>query len=1413
MISMKKIIKWVGLIIFAGFFFTILSIAGGVHLINSSYGQNLLLERINTLIPGNLALSHLNFTPLNGSLELTNATLRDPDGMEVVGFDKFFFKIDWQSLLKKEIRISEILLQQPWGRLYVNSDGRLNLLESVVSGSEKKEPDEEKKSSSKALPFNIILDSLNLEDGNISFDYPSQNLYLDARGIHFRADGDLSSRLAHLNFELKDLDLRTQGMEIPSSRLNFTAKLQGVHIDLSDFSAHIGESDLNLSGHLADMIKLAGLDFQIRSTLSIEEIAKIFKLKGNWIGKVNLAANLTGDLQNPNMDLKIGLENGTIFNRILDRVDLAAELSDRNLTIEKALVASAKGKIELTAQADLKSAFAHGFLKPPVDLDRISYDIDVAQTAPDVGPWVPEVPGLRGALESRLTLSGKGTSFSGLTAKLNLSVKGNQLVATGIRNPMQGHFNLEATIDNRIFELQKLDGNIDGIKLDGAGNYNPEKKAVTAQLILDAEDLSQPLTLVGLASARGKVNLFLDLTGTLKQPKLNLILKSENLGYDKISIGTIDLAADLRPDGILQISSFKLDNRGSSVNGQVQLRFQEDWKGVDPTYDQKVSLTLKGIEVRNFYDQEIVQGSLNGKILLAGLLDNLKGTAELSARGVAAKAIRVGNLNTKIHLDGRTLKLEKLHLQNKSSELKGSGQILLLDDTFGKITADPQFKVSLSSAQILLEDFLDGIKGRLILDTRFDGTLKHPRGFVAINGQNIDTGVQKIFAVDLSAEVNDDRVDLNPLKITLSEDEDIIFTGWAQKDLSFGCELKSDGVDLSSVDAIKKLEGFQGGVKAYISGYGNLKDPSVDGSLLLQEIKINGQKFDDFRLHLSLHDHLVRAYGNLAFDLDGSYHLLKKEFAAQLNFYQTQLNPYFRIAGQPDLNGKIDGKVTVNGNIERPTDATVDLDLKDVILYLKKKKLLYAEKIRARMVKQHMRLEDTHISLLSQGDLTIKGDARLNGPIDVSLDARLPIADTADFSEMLVDSKGEVQLSAQVSGSLPRPQIKGELNIADIAFAIPANAQKIEKLNGTIMIDPEQIQIKKLDGKLDTGRFGLSGNIKHEFFTPQKMILNFYTDSLPVEIPDTLSLLLNSRIEIRGEGEDAAAKGKIVLVSGTYYKDVKIDLSLLENIGKRSRSVSPPAEPIKLPFLKKIDLKVAVSYREPFLVQNNLADMEIRPDLSLGGTLNLPVLSGRANVSDGTLTFKKKVFTINKGVIDFINPYKTEMSIDIESSTVIRDWTINLAVKGTPNNLEFRLSSIPADLSDADILSLLIFSKTSEEFSNGETKGKKSTNELLAGLIADTFSDELKGATGMDILELETGAENGANVPSDRVKVTVGKHLSDRMTFKVSMESENGETVSRYMPEYKILDNILVSGFQDTQGVYGGELVFRIEFR
>ena len=66
---------------------------------------------------------------------------------------------------------------------------------------------------------------------------------------------------------------------------------------------------------------------------------------------------------------------------------------------------------------------------------------------------------------------------------------------------------------------------------------------------------------------------------------------------------------------------------------------------------------------------------------------------------------------------------------------------------------------------------------------------------------------------------------------------------------------------------------------------------------------------------------------------------------------------------------------------------------------------------------------------------------------------------------------------------------------------------------------------------------------------------------------------------------------------------------------------------------------------------------------------------------------------------------------------------------------------------------------------------------------------------------------------SDTVKVTVGKDLTERLSVKYTIGSGGEGYDQRAATEYKLLEHILLGGFQDIKGSYGGEIIFRFVFR
>jgi translocation and assembly module TamB len=664
-------------------------------------------------------------------------------------------------------------------------------------------------------------------------------------------------------------------------------------------------------------------------------------------------------------------------------------------------------------------------------------------------------------------------------------------------------------------------------------------------------------------------------------------------------------------------------------------------------------------------------------------------------------------------------------------------------------------------------------------------------------------------ALSLEARIEDRRLWLDRFLAAFAPGEQIEGGGWVGLDRTIDLHVKSTGVSSSRIHRLNNFFPGEGVLHVNATGKGDMANPDIQGHLTVSDIAINDGAIEDVNLDFSLHEMLASVTGNLNFEVDAACDLKKGDFDARLTFDHTETASYFKAAGKPDFHGTLTGQLQASGNIRDAVNASANIDLNAFHLMFKDIALIRSDRMVARLADQELIIPAFELALLTTGSLRLKGDARIGGRLNMDIDSQIPLAAAGIFSDELADATGMLGLKGKIAGDTADPQIEARIDLENIGMTVPGLVQKLHDLNGRIHLTQDSIRLDGLNGWLDTGSFSLDGTIAHETFTPTQTNLILEVKALPLEIPDTLAVLLNGDINITGTGRNAAAKGEIVLLEGVYFKDVKINL--LKAATGRQRAVPPATRPLSLPYVDRVDLDIVVKHRQPFIVQNNLAQLDISPDLRIGGRLSRPIVSGRAQVKDGTVTFQKKDFIVTKGVIDFVNPYRTEAKIDIQCETTIRTWTIKLTIKGTPENLDLQLSSVPEE-TDADILSLILFGSTAQELTAGEGGGQRTTGQIMAEMIAETFGEDIKKRTEIDILKVESSGA-GDNQNTGGVKVTVGKHLSDRMTVKYAVENNDGEILQRAISEYKLLENILVSGFQTSKGIYGAELVFRIEFR
>lgn len=1380
-----------------------------ISYLKTNHALRLIQAKVNDLIPGAILCERHRFSLLKGEFELAQVSLRNPSGNSLAGLDRLFIDLSWTTFLKGDLTVTTLILEGPWADVKIDKKGKINLISAFSHSEAKKNGTEAGKKG--GMPININIKSMKLIRGSIHYEVVADDLKASVQDVELTANGNLIKRHGNLNLMIGYGRLDSPVIRTELDGFKLEATLNEDRIDPIILQASAPSSkQLTLSGKIGNIFDSPLLDLAIDISLSLPEVRKAFALKPTLTGLVSTHIKIQGTPDNPQVTFNSAYGGGMLSGQQVDRISIDCLLKDQFLAINSLQADMASGCFNLNGEVDLQDAFMYGFLDQQRDLEAISYRVLLKQKGIRLEKLISSDNPFGGVVDSNLSLHGKGISPQTLSANIAMELSSQDLTTDSDTPPIVFYLKAVAGLEKGIAIVERLEVKADDIKIQTKGNLDLLSKKVEAMLTLDAPNLNGALSAFGLRKVFGMLKLKANVSGSIKHPALDLVIQGDSLRFQDITIGDIQLNTNLDQSGRLDVSQFTLENKGSSIKGSGWAQLFQDSLELEQTLPLNASLVLSHIESKDFFKKELTQGSIDGRLNIRGSLKKPEASLFIQGKDLSVEAARLGDINLGLKFSQGRIYINKMKIHNQSSNINITGKAQIINPETMVLLKDPAFQIKLEGDDLLIEDFVDNFKGKLSIAAFCEGSLSEPKGSVELYGTDLDLGVQKLKAIRLLSRFDGEKVWLSPLDVTIAPREIISIEGWYSLQKTFDLSLVSEGISLHNIDKMREQKIDKGKMVLSISGKGALADPQIEGELKLTNLRINEKSLEDFNLRLDLKDQLALIQGKLNFDLNGSYHLQKKDFSVSIIFNETDLSPYFKMASQPDLSGIMTGKVEVAGNMKAMDDLVLFTDLSKVDVFFREKELVQAQDFKVSFEEKEISIPAFHLMILKEGKLDIKGKGKLNGSLDFDLEGHIPLEVARPFVAEISDISGDILFSAAIGGTRERPDINAEIEMKSIEVTVPVLLQRLHDLNGNIRITPQTVAIDKVKGHLDTGLFELAGKIDLNAFQPVKALIDLSTNALPLQIPDMLDILVTTELKFHGNRKKSIIEGEVVVLEGTYYKDIDLNLIQAVRQKKREESVVLPKE-ITQPFLKNMSLDISVKRRNPFIVDNNLALLDINLDLRISGNPKNPIISGRATAESGNIYYQKKTFVVKKGYIDFLNPYKIEPTLNIKSEVKVREWIIYLKISGTPDQLVLKLTSDPPE--EGDIISLLLLGKTTRELITGEKGSSQSTVHMLAELISSTFGEDIKRATGLDILKLETQREVGDEDTSDRIKVTIGKNLSKRMTLKYATETKDGKISQRAIAKYKFLENILMSGFQDSKGIFGGELQFRLEFR
>ncbi|MFO7753779.1 MAG: translocation/assembly module TamB domain-containing protein [Desulfobacteraceae bacterium] len=454
-----------------------------------------------------------------------------------------------------------------------------------------------------------------------------------------------------------------------------------------------------------------------------------------------------------------------------------------------------------------------------------------------------------------------------------------------------------------------------------------------------------------------------------------------------------------------------------------------------------------------------------------------------------------------------------------------------------------------------------------------------------------------------------------------------------------------------------------------------------------------------------------------------------------------------------------------------------------------------------------VQLADTLVAPVaaSLGVSGIKG--KVSGNVQAS--GVLPWQIPSKSRDTLENSTGRIRLDTAISGTFSRPDFDGAVRMEKVSCPVPGTGMAVSNLNGSISATPDSLTIETLKGNLGKGKVKISGRIKHTGFKPQAAEITLEADRVFIDLPETAGFTFNTNLDFFHSPERSHLSGNIMLVKGEYTGN--FTFSPVKAVTRRKRKTLKPFSPpsLSIPGLENTGLDVDIGAKSPLVVNNDTVLAMIEPDMNISGSLSEPLITGRVTIQQGTVTYLGREFEIENGIVDFTDPYAVNPSFDITATASIREWTIFLEISGMRENLKFDLHSEP-EQSHRDIVSLLVTGKTASELPGGMQESGSPT-AMAADKASEILSERMQKATPLDLFEMEYRDSSGQN--DSNVDVTMGKELSRRLEIKYSKKTQEKGPVHEGEAEYKLLENLMLKTFNDSQGNFGGEMTFKLEFR
>ena len=750
-------------------------------------------------------------------------------------------------------------------------------------------------------------------------------------------------------------------------------------------------------------------------------------------------------------------------------------------------------------------------------------------------------------------------------------------------------------------------------------------------------------------------------------------------------------------------------------------------------------------------------------------------------------------------LSGRMLKLENTQWRSLELGLEASKSGvsiqngLLVNDHQGYInfalssalsnwhySPSSTMNVEVVSHGLAIRELLEAAKldypiaGNLSLDIAMHGSQLNPMGNGSIRLAGATVYGQRLQQFSIQFEGQGDAL-TSALNVSTSAGSAKANVVFYPKNKGFELQLDVPGIKLAKLQSVQERNlGIAGVLTATARGRGTLDDPQLTASVEIPQLQIRQASISRLKADLNVANQkaqvaldsevahsFIQAHGTL--DLKGGYYM-----RATLDTKGMPIEGLLALYSPAKTNGP-HGILEMHASAEGPLSDKTRIQGRVVIPTLKAEyqglQIGNTRPIGVHYANSIVAIDPTEIAgtdtnLRLQGQLPIEGNAPVTlsavGAVDMQL-LRFVLPDVQSSGRLLFDIRG--------SGVTANPALQGQLRVQNIAMMTPDAPVGLQNLNGVLDISNNQVNITQLTGEAGGGEISARGTIGYR---PQlRTNVTLHAKNIRLRYQDAIRTVLGGDLNFVGNSEAALLNGRVLIDSMSFTQN--FDLATLAG------QVQSGAEAAPSPGMAdKVKVDVAVATSRDLNLAGSEVSLQGQANVRVVGTMADPVIVGRTEFTGGDIFLMNKRYQIERGIIEFSNPHRTEPVLNIRLTTTINRYNLSLTFLGPLDKMQTTYVSDPP-LPTADIINLIARGQTTQQAS--ASPSNLGASSLLAQGAASRVSSGVQKLAGLSSLSIDPTLGGNNSNPGARVGMQKRITSGFLLTFATDVTSTQREII------------------------------------